>query len=253
MPSLKCPQCGLVNFTTAPECKRCHVKLHQPELVPETSPATDELSAKVTIGGSNQEAATADSEPWLPPPPPPLAEHSLLPDDLDTGPQPFTRWVRLFAITLGFSVLIFGIHLYADIDFIDSGTYFSVTDPAMGRPLWILAPLMHFDVVLKAIELLTAICLLFLLAGKYWLFLPLVRVYLVAGLILQVIEIVAGLYLRSSILAISLKQGGTSLLGLAGLPGAIESGSIRCRCINILEGLLAWVLQYFGTSQEDLC
>ncbi|HXT62157.1 MAG TPA: hypothetical protein VN696_03895 [Pyrinomonadaceae bacterium] len=25
MESIKCPQCGLVNFATAPECKRCHL------------------------------------------------------------------------------------------------------------------------------------------------------------------------------------------------------------------------------------
>lgn len=31
MNSIKCIECGLVNFASATECKRCHVKFHRPE------------------------------------------------------------------------------------------------------------------------------------------------------------------------------------------------------------------------------
>jgi hypothetical protein len=35
MNSIKCPDCGLVNFSTAPECKRCHLSFQSETAAPE--------------------------------------------------------------------------------------------------------------------------------------------------------------------------------------------------------------------------
>src|SRR5438876_11694988 len=48
MSSVKCPNCGLVNFASASECKRCHLKFHQPEPVVETSPAVASVDSPVS-------------------------------------------------------------------------------------------------------------------------------------------------------------------------------------------------------------
>ncbi|MEZ5428528.1 MAG: hypothetical protein R2747_19880 [Pyrinomonadaceae bacterium] len=57
MSSIKCPQCGLVNFSTAPECKRCKIALN--ELAP-------------IAGQRNYQSPVRDFRDFQMPPPPPV-------------------------------------------------------------------------------------------------------------------------------------------------------------------------------------
>lgn len=41
MSSLKCPQCGLINFATAPACKRCKIPFNEQEAFPASQTAED--------------------------------------------------------------------------------------------------------------------------------------------------------------------------------------------------------------------
>ncbi|HSS19784.1 MAG TPA: hypothetical protein VLL54_06895 [Pyrinomonadaceae bacterium] len=164
------------------------------------------------------------------------------PDYGKAEPQPFTEWISLFAITLVLSVLVFAIRLYFDIQFIDSSAYFYLSDQDTGLP--ILAPLMHIEVLLKAGELLTAICLLFLLAGKCRLFLKVVRIFLFVGLIYQVIEFAAGIYLRSDLIAIGVGEAGTTSL----TPEFQLNVVLLVAPVSILLRII-W-LTYFSTAEQ---
>jgi len=180
--SIECPECGFVNFLSAGECKRCHVRF-QPEPIPNASSSVSEAPREPT-----------DEDPQEAPLGP-------LPDYFNDEPASFSAPVILFAIGLAVTVLGVGYQLKLYFAFMKSSTWDAVTDP--GGLAWlyipILEPLVYMELIIKCAVMLAALALLILLLGKSWSFLKWVRVYLLSALLYQVLEIVALLSLRASL------------------------------------------------------
>jgi hypothetical protein len=244
MNSIKCPECGLVNFATARKCKRCHFRFHQTEPEKESSqPGKPQVPKKrateIQSPLSEAPGETAEVEPE--------ASSAPLPEYFDDEPLPFSKTVILFAVNLALSVLVCGYQLKVCVQFMGSDIFKSARDPALGPEyLRSLEPFMYMELMVKTVELLAAIALLFLLSGKFWSFLKWARIYLVAGLLYQIIEIAAVLYLRSALAARDIAMAGTTAVWkLTELPlriGLLVAGA------SILLRLI-W-LAYFNTSER---
>jgi hypothetical protein len=89
---------------------------------------------------------------------------------------------------------------------------------------------------------------MFMLAGRWWLFLRFVRVFLLAGIIYQVIEVTAFLYVRSALIKLELKLGG----GYSYLAQSSTGTQVRLALIFTVGSIilrLCW-LGYFNTSKQ---
>jgi hypothetical protein len=189
MNSIKCAECGLVNFASATECKRCHATLHQPGAT----------SAAVPVVNDPVESDEILSEPIKNDPPQVVL--APLPEYFNAEPAPFTGWVILFAVCLGLSILVFLIQLKVLIDFMGSRGYLLATDQGLaGLGFYnpIVEPLTYAELLLKVAELVAALGVMALLWRKSWAFLRWVRIYLFAAALYQLAEIVGGLILRES-------------------------------------------------------
>lgn len=189
--NIKCPDCGLVNFASAAECKRCHVKFHQPEVIPEVANDDRSMSEAQREPGEVEQAEQPESSLA------PLSEYFV------DEPAPFSDLVKLFAICLGLAVFAAAIQLIAYIAFMTSSTWDSMTEPAFRGYLYtpVIEPLIYLQLILESAALAAAATLLHFLLRKSWSFLKWVRLYLIAGLIYHVEELVAALILRSSLAA----------------------------------------------------
>jgi hypothetical protein len=183
MNSRVCPECGLLNFASATECKRCHVIFHQPGPIPDTSPLVSEPSREPA--GENQHQT-------------PLAP---LPDYFNNEPAPFSEPVILFAALLAMTVLVVGYQFKLCFAFMSSNTWDVMTDPGFSGMFYtpVIEPLVYMELIVKSAEMAAALALLILLWRRSWLFIKWVRVYLLAGLVYQVVEIAALLSLRATL------------------------------------------------------
>lgn len=220
MSSIKCAKCGLVNFASAPECKRCHAKLHRPVPATDNDPTSvrEPVAARgpITVKAPVTDTSSTRSSPRsvtdtssligaAPLEPAVEAEQKKplapLPDYFVNEPAPFTVWVNLFAICLAITVLAVGYQFKLFFDFIDSSTWHSMTSPQSRGYFYTpaLEPLFYLEVLVKILVFAAALTLLIFLRRKSWLFLKWVRVYLVAGLVYQVLETVGLRVLRASL------------------------------------------------------
>lgn len=201
MNSIRCPECGLVNFASATECKRCHVRFQAPE----------EGSAAVPVVTETVENDEVLSEPTRDEQPQVVL--APLPEYFDAEPAPFTGWVILFAVYLGFNILAFMLQLKVFFDFMGSTRYQLATDPGGIASFYIpaLEPMLYAELILKSVELLAALGLMLLIPGKSWTFLRCVRIYLFATILIEIAEIVGGLSLRASFAARELAPKPTQL------------------------------------------
>src|SRR6185503_12049188 len=117
MNSTKCSECGLVNFASATECKRCHVKFHQPETVVAAMPADSEIAGNDQV--LSEPTKLEQSKVVLAP----------LPEYFNAESAPFTGPVILFAVFLGLSILVFMLQLKVLLSFMGSTRYQLFTDP----------------------------------------------------------------------------------------------------------------------------
>jgi hypothetical protein len=211
MSSIKCAKCGLVNFASAWECKRCHTQLHQVtdndpvpdsksvverepvpvKISPTGASSTKPLRTQVSSSFSGAHSAEGSEEPPLPP----------LPEYFINESEPFTLWVNLFAVCLAITVLAVGYQFKLFFDFMNSPTWLSMTSPKSRGYFYTpaLEPLFYLAVPAKFVVFAAALTLLILLRRKSWLFLKWVRVYLVAGLVYQLLETVGLRILRTSL------------------------------------------------------
>ena len=187
MDSIKCIECGLVNFASAKECKRCHVKFHKPEEIANAV-------AEVSETAENNEVSTEPFENGQSQVP--LAP---LPEYFDAEPAPSPRSVSLFSIFLGLSILVFLYQLKVTFVFMNSSRY-QLTTEQNGLGFYIpgVEPIMYAELFLKGAELVAALGVMVLLLKKSWAFLRWVRIYLLITALLQVAEIVAAIILRAS-------------------------------------------------------
>jgi hypothetical protein len=201
MNSIKCAECGLVNFASATECKRCHLKLQAPETISAAVPVVNE-----TV--ENDEVLSEPSKDDQP-----QVVLAPLPEYFDAEPAPFTGWVILFTVYLGFCILAFMFQLKVFFDFMGSSRYQLATDPGGITSFYIpyLEPMLYAELILKSVELLAALGLMLLIPGKSWTFLRWVRIYLFATVLIEIAEIVGGLSLRASFAARELVTKPTQL------------------------------------------
>jgi len=92
MNSIKCPECGLVNFAEAEECKRCHLKFHQCEPPLKLYQTQISLTLRLMCGLDNPEP--------LVPNPQEAASPAPLPEYFDAEPDTLNAPWFLFAVYL---------------------------------------------------------------------------------------------------------------------------------------------------------
>jgi hypothetical protein len=109
----------LVNFASATECKRCHIKFHKPEAIVADVPVVSETAENEVLSEPPN-----DQPPIVLPP---------LPEYFDAEPAPFTLPVTLFAVYLGLSILVFIVQLKVVFAFMGSSRYQLFTDPGAAR------------------------------------------------------------------------------------------------------------------------
>ena len=194
MNSVKCPECGLMNFASALECKRCHLKFHQSDSVPvvsaadvsETSPVADQASV-----GANSPAVA-----W-----PSSAAHrevtsALSPEYPNAKPQRFSAPTIVFLIymLLNFAVLVYQFAHFLTLP--KSAMWKYVTDPNQMLYMPGFAVTMYASWALNTLIILASLLLLIPFFLKSRSFLKFVRVYLVFTLIYSIVEVTTGLSYR---------------------------------------------------------
>ena len=136
MNSLKCPQCGLVNFASASECKRCHLKFQQPESLAEVATAADQISP--------DSMATDSLIPDSPARDNKKAPLAPLPEFFVDEAAPFTVPMLLFAVSLVLTLLVLGYQLLQYAKLAGSPEWKGLISPF--TPLYVpsLEPLIYF-------------------------------------------------------------------------------------------------------------
>lgn len=192
MSSIRCPQCGLVNFASASECKRCHLKFDHSEFSTETSPVADPSHVDANGTGSlNPEPVTADYQKAQPAP---------LPEYFDAEPDSLNAPMVLFAVYLFLCavVLIYQLTRYADM--MGGKAWKHMIDPRDKLYISSLEPMIYFSVILHILGILASILLTILLLRRSYSFLRLVRVYLLGSFVYFAMQIATGLSWRSALL-----------------------------------------------------
>lgn len=237
MNSLKCPQCGLVNFATAPECKRCHVKFHQPESVSEVSPAADEQTSDLAMHGSNPEQVAEDNEPWSPPPPPPLPEYFD-----DDEPSGFSAPMILFAGYLLLTIALLGFQLSQLSELWHSKAWGVMTQPSSKLYVQNAEAMFYVEWILHILGIIASLILIIPLLVKMHVFLNLVRIYLLGGFLYFGVQVANGLILHGALAEKLPPNSGTEDL-LKGL----YWGSI----LKFIGFLVTYIwFRYFTTSER---
>ena len=119
----------------------------------------------------------------------------------DDEPAPFPAPVIIFAILLGLNLLAIAYQIKVYVSFMNSSTWAAMTHPQFSGILYTpaLEPLLYSPFVVNCASLAGMLALLILLARKSWSFLKWVRVYLVGGVIYQLLQVVALICLRASL------------------------------------------------------
>jgi hypothetical protein len=194
MNSVKCPECGLVNFASASECKRCHLKFHQSDPVPITSSADAGAASPVPNQTSLAASSPAVAQPFS-------AAHrevtsAVSSEDPNAKPKRFSvpMFVFLIYLLLNFAVLVYQFAHFLTLP--KSGMWKYVTDPNQMLYMPGFAATMYGSWALNTLTILASLLLLIPFFLKSRSFLKLVRVYLVFILIYSIVEVTTGLSFR---------------------------------------------------------
>ena len=174
--SLKCPECGLVNFASATECKRCHFDLTVPEppAVVTVAPIPVAPAPELAVGPS----ALNDAAEKLP----------SLPEYFDAEAAPYTVVMILFGITLGLSTILVVYQLIEYANFFAGEEWKVLTNPTHRHYMSILEPLFFFQWIIKGLALSFSVIFLVLFLRKSYAFLRWFRVYLIANFIFMLAD-----------------------------------------------------------------
>ena len=143
MNSIKCPNCGLVSFATAPDCKRCHAKF----LAPPDAPA---MALPATQFSFSQNVAL----PMQP------ASFQPLPEYEATAP-PIGGWLIVFAISTGIGLILSALFLPAYINFMWSQPYNELTTPGSKLYISSFSPAFNLEFVWLLVSINGSVLLLF--------------------------------------------------------------------------------------------
>jgi hypothetical protein len=117
MSSIKCPNCGLVSFATAPDCKRCHAKF--------LAPPPDAAVMAMPNGQFSFSQNTAF-------PPQPVAFQPL--PEYHVEAPPIGGWLIVFAIGLAITLGLCALLLPEYINILSSKAYYMLTTE--GSPIY---------------------------------------------------------------------------------------------------------------------
>jgi hypothetical protein len=195
---LKCPQCGLVNFGSATECKRCHFRFDQPAPRPDVSSKAETVS---TVGDQlAPDLSVEDSalrEPDTRDDPPTAVASS--PEYFDDEPAAYTLGTIIFAITVVLSVVL-AIYQLREYSSLYGGEGWKVaTNLQSATYVPNLEPIYYLGWILKSLMLLASVLLLLPFMRKSFAFLWWVRVYLIANFIYLLVDGLAVLQMEAAL------------------------------------------------------
>lgn len=180
----------MVNFASASECKRCHLKFHQQEHVSETSRTREsqpsivaaEMGSPVPQPFSNQKSS-----------PPPPARVSAKPERLNA-------LMILFALYLLLSVVVFVLQFTQTYRLVHTEIWNLATDPNAMIYVPGFKLTTYFFALLLVLGTFASLLLLIPLLRRSHSFLKFVRVYLVASFVYFAVEVSSGFGLRYALM-----------------------------------------------------
>jgi len=193
MNSIKCPECGLVNFAEAEECKRCHLKFHQPEPVIETLSDADQPLFEAGVSDST------NPEPLFPDPQE-AASPAPLPEYFDAEPETLNAPMVLFAVYLFLSTVVLVYQMKGYVDVMYGKAWPHMIDPRDKLYISNFEPLFYLLWLIHILGVFGSILLIILLLRRSHSFLRWVRVYLIGSFAYFGIQLTTGLTWRSTLL-----------------------------------------------------
>ena len=182
MNSIKCPNCGLVSFATASDCKRCRAKfLAPPEAAVMALPA-----GQISF---NQTAAV---------PPLPVSFRTL-PEYQPTA-TPIGGWLIVFAIGLGISLGLAVLSIETFVNLSSTQAFHDLTTP--GSPIYISSFNfgITFEVIWSSLVAVTAVILLLRFFRKSRSFPRLAMALLGANIVFAFIDYLFGLNVQNELM-----------------------------------------------------
>ncbi len=195
---LKCPECGLVNFASATECKRCHSKFGVPK--PQADIPSKPVAAISIPDQLAPELTTED--PALQEPGAenePAGTFAPLPEYFDAEPAPYTIGMILFAVTVGVSMLLLAYQLKQYSSFYGGEEWKALVNPTNRLYLPSLEFLFFFGWLVKVLAIFASLLLIFFFLLKSYAFLKWVPVYLIATFIFILADGLAGRQMETAL------------------------------------------------------
>ena len=199
MNRLKCPECGLVNFGSAFECKRCHRKFSEswPQADKPSTPAPPvttvlkqrapkrmaEVSVAQKPGAANEPTGTL----------PPLPEYFV------DEPAPYTFDMILFTVTVGLLILLLVYQLRQCYSFYGGEEWKALTDPKNMVYFPFFEYNFYFEWLIKLLAIVASAMLIVPFLRKAYAFLRWVRVYLIATFSLILVDGSAALLMETTL------------------------------------------------------
>lgn len=183
----KCPECGLVNFASAAECKRCHSRFSGPE------PEKEKLSRSATVStvpdlpaaALGTEESTGQKPDAADEPAKPLAP---LPEYFRDEPAPFTVVMILFAVNLCLSILLLVYQLHQYYRLYGGEEWKAFTNLMSGAYVTNLEPLFYLGWLVKVLAICASVSLIIPFLRKSYTFLRWVHIYLIAKFIFILVD-----------------------------------------------------------------
>jgi hypothetical protein len=195
---LKCPECGLVNFGSATECKRCHFGFTQTTprpVIPSQSDTVATVGDQLAPDRTVQNSALSEPDTVNDP----ETAHASLPEYPDDGPAPYTLGSIIFAVALVFSIVLVVYQLREYSNLYGSEGWKVLTNLRSGIYVPILEPIYYFGWIVKSMVLLASVLLIFALLRKSFAFLRWVRVYLIANFVYLLLDSLAALQMETTL------------------------------------------------------
>ena len=171
MNRLKCPECGLVNFGSAFECKRCHFRFSErqtrarifPQPAAPVFTVLDQLAPEQTADDSALQKSGAAHEPTAP--------FAPLPEYFDGEAASFTLDMILFAVTVGLSILFFVYQLHQYYSLYGGAEWKALTDPKNMVYVPFLEPFFYLEWIIKLLAIFASALLIIPFLRKSYAFL----------------------------------------------------------------------------------
>jgi uncharacterized OB-fold protein len=184
---LKCPECGLVNFPTATECKRCHARFTGPE--PETEKQSSSATAATVLDIPAPALAAAESAGQKPDAADePALLLAPLPEYFRDEPSRFTVGMILFAVNLCLALILLVYQLHQYYRLYGGEEWKAFTNLTSGVYVSILEPVYYLGWLVKVLAICASVSLIIPFLRKSYAFLRWVHIYLIATFIFILVD-----------------------------------------------------------------